>query len=170
MKNLKLLFFYLQPDDCKRLWCTDSTSKSNACKTLHMPWADGTKCAEGMVRLTLSHCLIKVSVSISLSPSLSLSLSFQKTPPYFSLSLQLPSTSHPYPHLFMLTDWAKMERPSTDTWTIFLPIGFGFWSWNHFIAHIFSNLWHIPSLIYRIKGKFKKHLCTFNYLSFYRHS
>ncbi|XP_078339581.1 A disintegrin and metalloproteinase with thrombospondin motifs 9-like isoform X1 [Crassostrea virginica] len=36
------------PDDCKRLWCTDSTSKSNACKTLHMPWADGTKCAEGM--------------------------------------------------------------------------------------------------------------------------
>ncbi|XP_055999244.1 A disintegrin and metalloproteinase with thrombospondin motifs 9-like [Ostrea edulis] len=33
--------------DCKRLWCTDSKSKSKGCKTLHMPWADGTKCGAG---------------------------------------------------------------------------------------------------------------------------
>ncbi|XP_011434412.3 A disintegrin and metalloproteinase with thrombospondin motifs 9 isoform X1 [Magallana gigas] len=33
---------YMQ--DCKRLWCTDSKSKSKSCQTLHMPWADGTIC------------------------------------------------------------------------------------------------------------------------------
>lgn len=30
---------------CKRLWCTFDTA--GGCKTQHMPWADGTPCAEG---------------------------------------------------------------------------------------------------------------------------
>ncbi|KAK3102112.1 hypothetical protein FSP39_008871 [Pinctada imbricata] len=33
--------------DCKRLWCTNSKSKSKSCKTLHLPWADGTPCGPG---------------------------------------------------------------------------------------------------------------------------
>ncbi|XP_021356963.1 A disintegrin and metalloproteinase with thrombospondin motifs 9-like [Mizuhopecten yessoensis] len=30
--------------ECKRLWCTDSRNKRKGCRTLHMPWADGTSC------------------------------------------------------------------------------------------------------------------------------
>ena len=113
------VFFILQPDDCKRLWCTDSTSKSNACKTLHMPWADGTKCAEGMVRLTLSHCLIKVSVSISLSPSLSRSLSLPKkrNPSNPTLFLSVSTTtpnSYPQP----LDPFVHVDRLSKNGETL----------------------------------------------------
>lgn len=113
------VFFILQPDDCKRLWCTDSTSKSNACKTLHMPWADGTKCAEGMVRLTLSHCLIKVSVLISLSPSLSRSLSLPKkrNPSNPTLFLSI-STTTPNPYPQPLDPFVHVDRLSKNGETL----------------------------------------------------
>ena len=143
-----------------------------------MPWADGTKCAEGMVRLTLSHCLIKVSVSVSLSPSLSRSLSLprKRNPSNPTLFLSVSTTTpnlypqplDPFVHVDRLSkNGETLHRymnniSSHQVWFLILK--------SFYCSYFFSNLWHILSLIYRIKGKFKKHLCTFNYLSFYRHS
>ncbi|CAC5409850.1 A disintegrin and metalloproteinase with thrombospondin motifs 4 [Mytilus coruscus] len=31
-------------DDCGKLWCTDLKDTYKKCRTLHMPWADGTDC------------------------------------------------------------------------------------------------------------------------------
>ncbi|XP_075230362.1 ADAM metallopeptidase with thrombospondin type 1 motif A isoform X2 [Lycorma delicatula] len=32
---------------CKQLWCTASVGEQEGCRTLHMPWAEGTPCGEG---------------------------------------------------------------------------------------------------------------------------
>ncbi|KAI1890950.1 hypothetical protein AGOR_G00158860 [Albula goreensis] len=32
---------------CRRLWCTSPEGAQKGCRTQHMPWADGTECAQG---------------------------------------------------------------------------------------------------------------------------
>lgn len=36
---------------CRRLWCTSPEGAQRGCRTQHMPWADGTDCSPGKVRL-----------------------------------------------------------------------------------------------------------------------
>ena len=45
---------------CERLWCTNKTdSPSSGCRTQHMPWADGTRCAEAKVgHSSSSNCFL----------------------------------------------------------------------------------------------------------------
>lgn len=59
-------YFLLQADDCKKLWCTDLKDSSKKCRTLHMPWADGTACGANKVRLHLETISDHVHIYLSI--------------------------------------------------------------------------------------------------------